>query len=102
MKAWYLSTVDGDDGYFCVFADTRNQARAQADSNDMFYDSWLDIVAKRFKGMDDKEHLSKRELDFELWRNHGWNWLEYDAPDEAETTDAQFYEWYDSTFGADK
>jgi hypothetical protein len=98
MKAWYLSTKDGDGGSFCVFADTRNQARAQADSHDMFYDSWLDITATRFKEMDGKENLSKAELDFELWRNHGWNWLDYDAPDEAYTTDKEFKKWYEKNF----
>lgn len=30
MKAWYLSTRDGDDGSFIVFAENRNAARAQA------------------------------------------------------------------------
>lgn len=98
MKAWYLTTRDGDDGSFIVFANTRNEARAQADSNDLMYDSWLDIVATRAKRWDDKEKLPKRELDKELWRD-GWQWLEYEPPEESESTDQDFYDWYDKAFG---
>lgn len=99
MKAWYLEVKDSDDGRFVVFADTRNAARSQADSNDMMYDRWIDIQATRAKKYDGLEKLSKRELDKVLWRD-GWEWLEYSAPTPEETTDEQFYEWYDRTFGA--
>jgi len=97
-KAWYLSIKDSDDGYYCVFADTRNQARAQADSHDLFYDSWLDIQATRFKAMDGKQGLSDVELHLELWRNHGWTWLEVETPEPSETTDEQFREWHERNF----
>lgn len=102
MKAWYLSIKDGDDGIFVVFANTRNEARAQADSNDMFYDRWIDIEARRAPDLDGMDKLPRRELDHYLWREKGWNWLDIDAPDESETTDEQFYEWYDSAFGASR
>ena len=97
MKAWYLEIKDGDDGRYVVFADTRNDARAQADSNDMMYDRWIDIQATRAPQWDGKENLPKRELDKELWRD-GWTWLDFATPYPEETTDEQFYKWYDSVF----
>ena len=99
MKAWYLSVKDSDDGSFIVFANTRNEARNQADSNDLMYDRWIDIEARRAPRWDGKENLPKRELDKELWRD-GWQWLEYHAPEPEETTDEEFYAWYDKHFGA--
>lgn len=97
MKAWYLSIKNGDDGRFVVFSDTRNGARSQADSNDLFYDNWIEIEATRAKKFDGLEKLPKRELDKVLWRD-GWQWLDYDAPEPDDTTDEQFYAWYDAIF----
>lgn len=98
MKAWYLSVKDGDDGHFVVFADTRNGARNQADSKDLIYDRWIDIQAHRAPKWDGLDILSQRGLDKELWRD-GWGWLEYSTPEPEETTDDEFYEWYDKNFG---
>ncbi len=98
MKAWYLAIKDGDDGRFVVFSDTRNGARNQADSNDLMYDRWIDIEAHRAPKYDGLETLTKRELDKVLWRD-GWEWLDYSCQPPEETTDEQFYEWYDGIFG---
>lgn len=98
MKAWYLSIKDGDDGRFLVFADTRNDARNQADSKDLMYDRWIDIEAHRAPKFDGLEKLSQRELDKVLWRD-GWQWLDYSAPEPEETSDEEFYEWHDAIFG---
>lgn len=99
MKAWYLEIKDGDDGRFIVFSDNRNGARSQADSNDLMYDRWIDIQATRAKKYDGLEKLPKRELDKVLWRD-GWEWLDFSCPHPEETTDEQFYEWYDGIFGS--
>lgn len=101
MKAWYLSVKDGDDGHFVVFADNRNAARNQADSKDLVYDRWIDIQAHRARKWDGLEKLSDAELNNRLWRD-GWQWLEYAAPDPDETTDEDFYKWYESIFGSTK
>jgi hypothetical protein len=98
VKAWYLEVKDSDEGRYLVFANTRNAARSQADSNDLMYDRWIDIVATRAPKYDGLEKLTKRELDKTIWRD-GWTWLDYDAPDEAEATDEEFYAWYDGIFG---
>lgn len=95
MKAWYLEIRnDPDQGAFVVFANTRNEARSQADSNDLMYDSWIDISATRFKAMDDKENLDKAHLTLDLWRNHGWRWWDIEYPYPEDTTDEQFLKWY--------
>jgi len=99
MKAWYLSIKDDEDqGRFVVFSNTRNGARNQADGNDLMYDRWIDIQAHRAPQWDGLEKLSKRELDKELWRD-GWEWLDYACPAPEETTDEEFYTWYDGIFG---
>lgn len=100
MKAWYLEIKDSDDGIFVVFANTRNGARNQADSKDLFYDSWIDIRATRAPKYDGLETLTQRELDKVLWRD-GWEWNEYLSPEPEETTDQQFFDWYDQYFGSE-
>lgn len=99
MKAWYLDIKDDpDQGAFVVFADTRNEARKQADQHDLMYDSWLDIQATRFKGMDNKEDLDDAHLILELWRDHGWRWWDIEYPDQDEATDEEFLKWYKENF----
>jgi len=100
MKAWTLSIKDDpDQGTFVVFADTREEARSYADSNDLIYDRWVDIEALRFYDMDDKEHLDKAHLLLELWRDHGWRFVdELGEPDADEATDEEFLEWYSKNF----
>lgn len=98
MKAWYLEIKDSDEGRFVVFANNRNDARKQADSNDMYYESWIDIRAYRAPQYDGLEKLSKKELDKTLWRD-GWWWLDLETPDQESTTDEEFYKWHHDTFG---
>lgn len=98
MKAWLLENRnDPDQGGWIVFANTRNEARKQADRNDMMYDSWLDVTARRAKNYDDMEKLSAAELALQTWRD-GWRWFDYEAPDPDTTTDKEFLEWYTDTF----
>lgn len=79
-----------------VFANTRDEAREL--TGDLDYDRWVDISATRFKQLDDMEKLSRAEIDFILWREHGWRWYELDSPDESETTDEEFKTWYKEHF----
>lgn len=98
MKAWRLEiTTDPDQGNLIVFANTRDEARSK--TGDLMYDRWVDISATRFKQLDDMEHLSQRDLDFILWKEHGWRWYELDSPYEDEVSDEEFREWYDKAFG---
>lgn len=99
MKAWTVEiTDDPDQGMFVVFANTRNEARAQASSHDLMYDSWIQVHAKRMRSMDDKEHLDDAHLTLDLWRNHGWRWWDIEYPDQDEATDAEFLKWYEENF----
>lgn len=101
MKAWSLDiNNDPDQGVFVVFANTRNEARGRASGCDLMYDSWLDVRAVRFKAMDDKEKLDPAHLHLDLWRNHGWTWIDsaIDDPDPENTTDEKFIKWYEETF----
>ena len=98
MKAYYLDIKnDPDQGAFIVFANTRNEARSQADSNNLMYDTWLDIQAIRANEYDGLESLKNSELQLKQWRN-GWRWFDVDYLDPDETTDTEFYEWYKSNF----
>lgn len=100
MKAWYLDIKDDpDQGAFIVFAKTRNEARAQASSHDLMYDSWLDVQAVRHRSCDGLEKLDEAHLTLRLWREEGWRWWDIDYPDQDESTDEQFLEWYNTTFG---
>ena len=98
MKAWYLDIKDDpDQGAFVVFANTRNEARAQADSNDLFYERWIDIQAVRYKKYDGMEKLDAAHLALEQWKN-GWRWFDIDYPDPDTATDEEFLKWYTETF----
>jgi hypothetical protein len=99
MKAWYLDIQeDPDQGAYIVFANTRNEARKQADSNDLMYDSWLDIHAVRARQYDGMEKAKDSELALKQWQS-GWRWFDlYDMPDEGEATDAEFLKWWHKNF----
>ena len=100
MKAWYLeNSEDPDQGTFVVFANTRNEARAQADSEDLMYDRWIDLRATRAKRYDGLERMPARELALKQW-HEGWRWFDhYNMPDVDEDTDEAFLAWYDNAFG---
>lgn len=100
MKAWYLDIKDDpDQGAFIVFANTRNEARKQADTKDLMYESWIDVQARRYKSMDDKENLDKAHLTLELWREHGWRWWDIEYPNPDEATDEEFLKRYKDNWG---
>lgn len=93
MKAWSVSIKDDEDqGMLIVFADNRGEARKQ--TGDLQYESWIDIIAVRDKRYDDLEKLSEAELALRQWRD-GWRWYEEATPEPGETTDAEFFEWYE-------
>lgn len=98
MKAYYLSVTDEDQGGKIVFANTVNEARKHIYSTDFFYDSWLDVKARRYKAFDGMESLSDAELALHQWKE-GWRWFDTDYPDPDEATDAEFLLWYESYFG---
>lgn len=103
MKAWTVEIAgDPDQGQAVVFANTRNEARSFAGSYDLIYDRWIDVEARRFKSMDNKEGLDRPHLMLELWREHGWRWWDIEYPDQDEATDEQFLTWYKETFGEKK
>jgi hypothetical protein len=99
MKAWYLDiNNDPDQGAFIVFANTRNQARGMASSNDLMYDSWLDVQAIRAKQYDDLWDSKRSELALRQWKN-GWRWFDvYDMPNDGVATDEEFLEWWHMAF----
>lgn len=95
MKAYYVEIRDDpDQGGHIVWSTTARKARHN--TGDLVYDRWIDVKAKRYPEFDDKEHLTKRELALEQWKQ-GW-WFDSDEPtfdDYEENTDADFLEWYD-------
>lgn len=99
MKAYKLEIAHDDEG-ICeiVFANTVREARKLVDSTDLYYERWIDVRATRYPAFDGLEGLSKREFAKVSWR-HGWRWYDLGGPDPDETTDEEFYAWYDKTFG---
>lgn len=95
MKAYTLSIANDDEGIQeIVFANTAREAKKLINSTDLYYDEWTDIRVNRYPAMDGKEALSKKELAKETWRI-GWRWYDLSTPEPEETTDEQFYAWYD-------
>jgi len=98
MKAYILrANGDDDQGQVVVFANTSKEAKKKFYSTDLLCDSHIDIRVKRCPEYDDMENLSQFELAKEQWRN-GWRWFDYNTPDPEETTDEEFFYWYDQTF----
>lgn len=96
MKAWCVSIKDDEDqGMLIVFAETRNEARSKTD--DLQYESWLDVRAVRDKRYDGLEKLDKAHLALAQWHD-GWRWYDMDYPEPEETTDTEFLEWYERNF----
>lgn len=99
MKAYKLYVANDDEG-LCevVFANTVREAKKKIDGTDLYYEEWIDIRANRYPTFDGMEHLTKREFAKETWR-HGWQWYEEATPEPSETTDEEFYAWYDTYIG---
>ncbi len=102
MKAWLLENPYDDEGrQAVVFADTRNEAKAQADDFNIDCE-WIYLRATRYKNYDDKENLTMKELYFLLWKE-GW-WFEYGSDriplcDDEDITDTTFEDWWNRTYG---
>lgn len=101
MKAYILSLANDDEG-ICdiVFADSSKQAKKkiyQTDLGDWDFE-WIDIRVRRSPKFDGMETLTRRELAKETWRE-GWQWYDEYTPEPTETTDEEFYKWYDEVLG---
>lgn len=101
MKAYRLSGGDDEGIYEIVFANTAREAKKLIDSTDLYYERWIDIEVRRYPAFDGMENLSKREFAKETWR-YGWTWYDLATPEPEETTDEEFYKWYDENFGISK
>jgi len=105
MKAWLLENPYDDEGrQAIVFADTRNEAKLQADCYNIDCD-WIDLRATRAKNYDGMENLSTQELYRILWRD-GW-WFELgddrvEAYDDEGVTEETFDIWWNRTYGLEK
>lgn len=94
MKAWVLSIKNEDDqGQAIVFAENRTEAKKMLWTTHLEANSWIDIEARRYSNLDDMEKSSEVERSLILWRD-GWRWYDYETPEEEETTDDEFREWY--------
>lgn len=101
MKAYCLSIKDNEDaGNEIVFAENARAARGKIGDLSDSLEEWIDLRARRAPEYDSMENLTQAQLAFQQWRN-GWQWFdEYDMPDPKDATDAEFYKWYESRFGA--
>lgn len=97
MKAYYLWIKDDEDqGGHIVWDETYRKAKVRVNESDLYYDSYIDVMCKRYPDFDGLEGLSKRDLALKQWQM-GW-WFDSDEPtfDEyEENTDADFLAWYD-------
>ncbi len=102
IKAYYLSVKDEDDaGGAIVFAETAKEAKKQVYAHDTLVDAleggWINLLVHRDKSYDGMEKLSPAELALHQWKD-GWRWFDLNYPDPDEATDAEFIEWYETTF----
>lgn len=94
MKAWLLNIKhDDDQGQAIVFAPNRTEAKKRLWTTHLEADSWIDIEARRYPVLDNMENAGEVERALILWRD-GWRWYDYETPEEEETTDDEFKEWY--------
>ena len=100
MKAYIGGIHSNDDaGNIIVFAQTAKEAVKLVLQDDIsdYRESYIDVYAKRYPALDDMENLSHMELMKEKWRAGWWFFDDY-PPEESESSDSQFYDWYDKTF----
>lgn len=94
MKAWILSIKrDDDQGQAIVFAENRTEAKKMLGTTHLEADTWIDIEVRRYPELDNMEKAEEVERSLILWRN-GWRWYDIQTPEEYETTDDEFREWY--------
>ena len=97
MKA-YIGGIRSDDdaGNIIVFARTAKEAVKLVLQDEISdgRESYIDVYAKRYSISDDMENLSREELMKEQWRD-GWWFSQSDLPDKSESSDQDFYDWYE-------
>lgn len=72
MKAWVVSDTKCPEGYQeYIFAEIRSQAILKSDAY-LDADSYIDMRAKRLKTLDNKQHLSHKEIIRILIREEAW------------------------------
>ena len=101
MKAYIGGIHSNDDtGNIIVFAKTAKEAIKLVLQDQISADreSYIDVYAKRYSIFDDMENLSRKELMKEQWRD-GWWFSQSNLPDESESSDQDFYEWYEASMG---
>lgn len=96
MKAYVLGVHSNDDkGQEVVFAETAKEARKL--ERDLDPESFIDLYVRRAPAFDGMENLNQRELMKAQWRD-GWWFFQDGCPREEESTDDDFYRWYDGIF----
>ena len=101
MKAYIGGIHSSDDaGNIIVFAQTSKEAIKLVLQDDIsdYRESYIDVYAKRYPAFDGMENLSHGELMKEKWRD-GWRFFDNYPPEESESSDQDFYDWYNKTFG---
>lgn len=100
MKA-YLVGLDSnpDVGDAIVFAKNGRDAKVLAFGLDLTdtRESYIDVTVHRAPTFDGMEKLSERELMKNQWRE-GWWFHQSGCPFEGDSTDEDFYKWYDDTY----
>lgn len=97
LKAYVLGVNSDDDkGQMIVFANNAKEAR-QLENGQLDPESFIDLFVRRSPAFDDMEKLSQKELMKEQWRE-GWWFHQNGCPNEEESTDEEFYIWYDQAF----
>lgn len=103
MKAWIVENTritEEHNWNEIVFADNYKEAKKLALETDLYEypDDFIKMCVKRYDDLDDMEHLSKKELDFELWKRC-WSWEDIPHPYYEEKLSIKenqkiFDEWY--------
>lgn len=100
MKAYIIGlTSNPDVGNAIVFAKNSRDAKILAYGLDLTdtRESFIDVTVYRAPNFDGMEKLSEREMMKVQWRE-GW-WFHQDGcPAEDESTDEDFYMWYDRVY----
>ena len=100
MKAYIGGIHSSDDaGNIIVFAKNSKEAVKLVLQDDIsdYRESYIDVYAKRYPAFDNMESLSHKEFMKEKWRA-GWWFFQDGLPDESESSDQNFYDWYNKTF----
>ncbi len=100
MKAYIVGlTSNPDVGNAIVFAKNSRDAKILAYGLDLTdtRESFIDVTVHRAPVFDEMEDLSEREIMKVQWRE-GWWFHQGDCPLEAESTDEDFYIWYDRVY----